>query len=270
MLPLAILAGLATGLVLGLLGSGGSIVILPALVYLLGVPIKSAIAMTLGTVGLTAAIAAAAHWRRGNVNIPVAAIFGTFGAAGTFAGTRLGLITPEAVQITLFAAVMYAAAWRMFRPATLAPAGDGALLRLDAAENGATLVVIDARRAGGIAALGIGVGVLAGVVGVGGGFLIVPALVLLAGLPMKEAIGTSLAIVTANTAVGFAGYLGKVAIDYRLLAIFVVVAIAGSLVGTAVSRRLSAMALKRGFSVFLVVVATYIVARQIARHAFGV
>ncbi len=262
MLTFSVLAGLATGLVLGLLGSGGSIVILPALVYLLDVPTKSAVAITLGTVGLTAAIAALTHWRRGNIDIPVAIIFGAFGVAGTFAGTRIGLVTPEVVQLSLFATVMYVAAWRMIRPPVATPTA-GALVAFSRAENGGATVCLDVRHATGVAALGIGVGVLAGVVGVGGGFMIVPALVLLAGLTMKEAVGTSLAIVTANTLTGFAGYVGKVPIDYHLMAIFAGVAIAGSFVGAAISKRLSATSLKRLFAIFLVVVASYIVFRQI-------
>jgi len=260
MLALAVVAGLATGLMLGLLGSGGSIITLPALVYLLGVPTKPAIAMTLGSVGVTATISAIAHWRRGNLNLAVAAIFGLFGAGGTFVGSKVGLITPEAVQLLLFAAIMLAAAWRMFRPSTAEPRGS-AVVRLDCS-GAATMVCFDAARAGGIAALGIGVGALTGIVGVGGGFLIVPALVLLAGLPMKEAVGTSLAIVAANAFTGFAGYVGSVTVDYRLMAAFTGVAIAGSFLGTAASKRVSAATLKRGFAVFLVVVASYIILRQ--------
>jgi uncharacterized membrane protein YfcA len=115
----AILAGLATGMVLGLFGSGGSIIALPALMYLLQVEPKSAIAMSLGVVGVTATLSAIDHWRRGNVDVRVALVFGVFGVAGTFAGARLGLLTPIVIQLGLFALVMYAAAWRMLKPAKL-------------------------------------------------------------------------------------------------------------------------------------------------------
>lgn len=105
-----IIAGLVTGILLGVLGSGGSIVTMPALLYLLDVEPKSAIAMSLGIVAITATITALQHWKRGNVNLKVTAIFGLFGVAGTYAGALLGVITPVAIQLGLFAVVMYAAA----------------------------------------------------------------------------------------------------------------------------------------------------------------
>lgn len=260
MSSLAIVAGLATGLMLGLFGSGGSIITLPALMYLLGIEAKPAIAMSLAIVGITAAISAITHWRGGNVNVPVAVVFGLFGMAGTYGGARLGVVTPELVQLLLFAAIMYAASWRMFRPSMIAPKTD-MLVRLDCS-GAATMVCFDASRVGHIAAHGIVVGVVTGMVGVGGGFLIVPALVLLSGLPMKQAIGTSLVIVSAKSFAGFAGYVGAIAIDYSLMAIFTGIAVAGSFLGSAISKRVSADGLKKGFAGFLVLVATYIVYRE--------
>lgn len=260
MSPLAIVAGLATGLMLGLFGSGGSIITLPALMYLLGIEAKPAIAMSLGIVGVTAAISAVTHWRRGNVNVPVAAVFGLFGVMGTYGGARLGVVTPVMVQLLLFAAIMYAASWRMFRPVTVEPKVD-ALVRMDCS-GAATMMCFDLSRFGHIAAHGIVVGVVTGMVGVGGGFLIVPALVLLSGLPMKHAVGTSLVIVSAKSFAGFAGYMGAVAIDYSLMAAFTGIAVAGSFAGSAVSKWMSADGLKKGFAVFLVLVATYIVVRE--------
>ncbi|OZA45154.1 MAG: sulfite transporter TauE/SafE [Hydrogenophilales bacterium 17-61-76] len=207
---LAILAGMVTGMVLGLFGSGGSIIALPALLYLLDVAPKSAIAMSLGVVGVTATIAAIDHWRRGNVVIRVALVFSLFGMMGTFAGARLGLLTPVVIQLGLFAGVMYAAA-----------------------------------------------------VGVGGGFLIVPALVLLSGIPMKQAVGTSLAIVAAKSYAGFAGYMGGVPIDYALMGAFTAVTVVGSFIGTRLAGRVSQATLKKAFAWFLVVVATYIVLKSV-------
>lgn len=259
---LAIIAGLVTGLVLGLFGSGGSIVALPALIYLLGVEPKAAIAMSLGVVAVTATLSAADHWRRGNVDGRVALVFGLFGVVGTYAGARLGVVTPVMVQLTLFALVMYAAAWRMLRPAMpkpVAATGDGGVL-----PNGDGTAVLGRCRdffspcMGHIALHGIGVGALTGLVGVGGGFLIVPALVLLSGLPMKLAVGTSLAIVAAKSYAGFAGYVGDVAIDWGVMAAFTVVTIIGCLAGTRLAARLSQDMLKKGFAWFLVLVASYI------------
>lgn len=260
MSPIAIVAGLATGLMLGLFGSGGSIITLPALMYLLGVDAKPAIAMSLGIVGVTAAISAITHLRRGNVNVPVATVFGLFGMVGTYGGARIGVVTPELVQLLLFAAIMYAASWRMFRPNAVVPKTDR-LVRMDCS-GAATMVCFDVSQVGHIAVHGIVVGVITGMVGVGGGFLIVPALVLLSGLPMKQAVGTSLVIVSAKSFAGFAGYMGAIAIDYTLMGAFTGIAVAGSFLGAAVSKRMSADGLKKGFAVFLVLVATYIVIRE--------
>jgi len=259
----AILAGLATGMVLGLFGSGGSIIALPALMYLLHVEPKSAIAMSLGVVGVTATLAAVDHWRRGNVELRVALVFGIFGVAGTFAGARLGLLTPVVIQLGLFALVMYAAAWRMLRPVTPKPAPAGGVVPVggDTAALGGQSFITP--QMGHIALHGIGVGVLTGLVGVGGGFLIVPALVLLSGLPMKQAVGTSLAIVAAKSYAGFVGYMGGVPIDYALMGAFTAVTVVGSFIGSHFATRISQGALKKGFAWFLVVVATYILFKSV-------
>jgi uncharacterized membrane protein YfcA len=315
MLP-AILAGLATGMVLGLFGSGGSIIALPALLYLLHVEPKSAIAMSLGVVAVTATITALHNWRKGLVDVRIAAVFGLFGVAGTFAGARLGLLTPVTIQLGLFALVMYAAAWRMLKPVKLAaPAAGGvviagggtaalaycgetcapkkcagpsqALLGPSGGTERSEVSGETGNRAGPSQALlgpsggtersevsgeanlghialhGIGVGVLTGLVGVGGGFLIVPALVLLSGIPMKTAVGTSLAIVAAKSYAGFAGYMGGVPVDYAVMGGFTVVTVIGSFLGAHFSDRLSQAMLKKAFAWFLVVVATYILFKSV-------
>ncbi len=254
MILLVILAGAATGIVLGLFGSGGSIIAMPALMLLLNVEAKSAIAMSLGIVAVTATITAGDHWRRHNVDVRVAAVFGLFGIIGTFAGAKVGVLIPVALQLALFSLVMYAAAWKMLKPAfvpQLSAAGG-----LPPPERNVEV------RMGHIAAHGIGVGVLTGVVGVGGGFLIVPALALLSGLRMKLAIGTSLAIVAAKSYAGFFGYLGAVPIDWTIMGSFTAVTIAGSFAGTRLAHRFSQEMLKRSFGGFLVIVATYILIKS--------
>ena len=247
-----VLAGLATGFSLGLLGSGGSIIALPALVYLLGVASKSALAMSLGVVGVTAALAAADHGRHGNVDVPAAGLFALFGVGGSLVGSRIGMVTPVLVQMTLFALVMYAAAWRMLRHAS-APHVPSVV---------ASRPAKPFRRVIRIALAAVGVGLLTGLVGVGGGFLVVPALVLFSGLTMKRAIGTSLAVVAANAGAGFYGYLGKVPIDWTLMEVFVGTTLLGSVFGTQLSSRLSHGSLKRGFAWFLVFVASYILLKN--------
>ena len=259
----AILAGLATGVVLGLFGSGGSIIAMPALMYLLHVEPKSAIAMSLGVVAITATVSGLDNWRRGLVDVRVAAVFGLFGVAGTFAGARLGLLTPVVIQLGLFALVMYAAAWRMLKPVkVVAPAGEVVSIGGGAAALGGCSDFFSPCM-GHIALHGIGVGVLTGLVGVGGGFLIVPALVLLSGIPMKQAVGTSLVIVAAKSYAGFVGYMGGVPIDYVLMSAFTAVTVLGSFVGTHLAGRISQAALKKAFAWFLVCVATYILLKSV-------
>jgi hypothetical protein len=253
-----IIAGLVTGLLLGVFGSGGSIITMPALLYLLDVEPKSAIAMSLGIVAVTATITALDNWRRGNVNLKVTAIFGAFGIGGTYVGALLGVVTPVVLQLGLFALVMYAAAWRMLKPRPLQHRSAGAAVVVDC-ESGDC----ETPHYGHIALHGIGVGVLTGVVGVGGGFLIVPALVLLSGLSMKRAVGTSLSIVALKSFAGFAGYAGAVPVDYTLMAIFTAIAIAGSFGGSMLAHRLPAEHLKKGFGGFLILVASYILINQV-------
>jgi len=260
----AILAGLATGMVLGLFGSGGSIIAMPALMYLLHVEPKSAIAMSLGVVAVTATVSGLHNWRKGLVDVRVALVFGLFGVAGTFAGARLGLVTPVVIQLGLFALVMYAAAWRMLKPIKVAAPASGGVVPV----GGGTAALADCRSAcaphlGHIALHGIGVGVLTGLVGVGGGFLIVPALVLLSGIPMKTAVGTSLVIVAAKSYAGFLGYMGGVPIDYTLMGAFTAVTVLGSFIGSHFANRISQAMLKKAFAWFLVVVATYILFKSV-------
>jgi hypothetical protein len=259
-LLLVILAGAATGIVLGLFGSGGSIIAMPALMLLLDVEAKSAIAMSLGIVAVTATLSAWDHWRRGNVNVRVATVFGLFGIIGTFAGAKLGVLTPVVVQLVLFALVMYAAAWKMLKPA---------LVPQFAAVGGVPPTVVEVRM-GHIAAHGIGVGLLTGVVGVGGGFLIVPALVGLGGLPVALAVGTSLWIIALNAFAGFVRYLPLLAaqglrLDWTVLVPFIVVGSAGSVVGHGIGRRLPQAALKRIFGVALLALGTYVLVRSAGR-----
>ena len=278
---IAMLAGAATGIVLGLFGSGGSIIATPALLYLLDVAPKSAIAMSLGIVAVTATIAALDNWKRGNVDVSVAAVFGLFGVAGTYAGARLGVVTPVAIQLTVFALVMVAAAWRMLKPARLAVlAGGNISMHPQGVGRGFNAAAAATTTLSGNAAAlpctglfspcmahmalhGIGVGVLTGFVGVGGGFLIVPALVLLSRIPMKMAVGTSLAIVAAKSYAGFAGYMGAVPIDWALMGGFTAVTVVASFVGTRIAHRFSQDALKRGFAVFLLFVASYILLKSV-------
>jgi uncharacterized membrane protein YfcA len=236
---LAVLVGLS----LGLLGSGGSVLTVPIFVYVLGFAAKPAIAMSLPVVGATSLIGALGHARAGNVNLSVALVFGGIAMVGSYAGARGAALVPGGVQLLLLGAVMLAAAASMLRQS----------LRTGRIED--RTPSLGARRSPWLVALaGFGVGMLTGLVGIGGGFLIVPALVLLARVPMRQAVGTSLAVITMNSAAGLLGYLGAVEIAWGVLAQFVAVAASGVLAGASLGRSLSAVALKRVFAVFLLVV----------------
>lgn len=238
---LAASLALIVGLSLGLLGGGGSILTVPIFKYALGLGAKESIGMGLAVVSATSAFGALRHWRQGNLDPKALVAFAPAAIISTFIGARLAHGIPGEIQLALLGVVMLAAAWFMWRgtPAALhrPPGGHHPLA---------------------IIGTGVGVGMLTGIVGVGGGFLIVPALVLLLGLDIKRAVGTSLGVIALNGASGFVGYLGQIRIDWTLIALFTLVATAGVLVGAALVPKVPADKLKRGFACFLVLVAAYI------------
>ncbi len=237
--------GLLLGLLLGILGGGGSILTVPALVYGAGIAPKPAIAMSLAVVGVTSVVGGVWQWRQGKVQSRVALLFGLSAMAGALVGARLAVFLRGDVQLLLLAAVMVAAAMGMLRgSATPAHAAQRAAAPLRPVLLGIT---------------GVAVGIMTGIVGIGGGFLIVPALTLLAGLSMADAVGTSLVIIAMNSAAGFVGTLGHVAVAWQATATVIVGAIAGIAAGTFIGGRLSAAQLQRGFAVFLLGVAAFVV-----------
>lgn len=236
--PLGAVLAAGVGLTLGLLGGGGSILTVPILVYALGFAPKTAIAMTLPIVGTTSLVGVLGHRRAGHVRLRMAVMFGLAAMVGAFAGARLAGYVSGAVQLVILAVVMLVAAAAMFRERPAEEPGDG----------GAGI----RRSRTALLATALGVGVLTGLVGIGGGFLIVPALVLLARVRMKEAVGTSLLVIAMNSAAGFAGYLGRVELPWRFLIGFTAAAIVGILAGTALTRHVPHERLKRAFAVLLV------------------
>ena len=247
----ALLGAVAIGLVLGLLGSGGSILTVPVLVYLAGQPDKVAIAESLAIVGAIAAVGAVPYARQKLVDWHSVLYFGVPGIVGTYGGAALAKWIPGAVQLALFAVVMILAAGLMFRGRKEVPEGE------ERERQPLWLIGIE----------GLLVGVLTGLVGVGGGFLIVPALVLLGGLSMRLAVGTSLLIIAAKSAAGFFKYTDVLAetgqhVDWQLIGLFAAIGIAGSFVGNALSQRVPQAQLKRGFAVFLVVMGVFILGKE--------
>lgn len=241
--------GLLIGLSLGMLGGGGSILTVPVFVYVLGFGAKEAIAMSLAVVGATSMFGAIAHWRCGNVNLRIALIFGVVAMVGTYLGARLAVLFSGSAQLVLFALVMLAAAYFMLRDSGTARFGRRLELRgEDPGTMPLPLIVLE----------GIGVGVLTGLVGVGGGFLIVPALVLLGKVPMKQAVGTSLIVIAMKSLAGFYGYLDQVDVAWAFMALFGAATVTGILLGTFLVRFVAAGALRRAFAVVLVAMGTII------------
>ncbi len=245
---LAAALAFVVGISLGLLGAGGSVLTVPIFVYVLDVEAKPAIAMSLGVVGATALVAVLSHLRGKFVSFPVAAIFGPAAMLGAYWGAWLALYIPGRAQLIGFAVVLLTSAILMIRNA-----------RRGLVESPAVSVPrVDARSALLLVLQGLGVGVLTAIIGVGGGFIIVPALVLVAGLPMRVAVGTSLVIIALNALSGFAGYLGHTAIDWPLVGTFTALAAAGTVAGSFWSRRVPQARLKQLFAYLLVAVALYV------------
>lgn len=247
-LSLAILVGLSVSL----LGGGGAILTVPIFVYVLGFDTKEAVASSLAVVGITSLSGAISHWREGRVRAHIALVFGVFAMAGAYLGAWLTVFFSSAAQLALLAVVMIVAAFFMFRDNNKSDEGEE-----DAESESLSIVQVPLARAVGLAVLAVAVGALTGLVGVGG-FLMVPALVLVGEVPTKEALGTSLLVIVLISASGFVGYLGKVEIQWGLVAVFTSLAVAGSFAGAYVVRFVPQVTLRKLFAVFLVLVAIFI------------
>ena len=246
------------GLSLGLMGGGGSILTVPIFVYVLGFDPKLAIAMSLPVVGATSLIGAASHWKAGNVQLKMAALFGVIAMAGAYAGARLSIFLSGSLQLALLAIVMLIAAVSMFRSA-----------RRDSRRVGSAAPEGRAIALGLLIPVALGVGLLTGLIGIGGGFLVVPALVLLAHVSMKQAVGTSLIVIAMNSFSGSLGYLGQVQMPWAFMFGFTAVAAAGILAGTWLVRFVSQAALKQGFAVFLLLMGAFILHKNRGAFTFS-
>lgn len=272
---LGYIGAILMGLSLGLIGGGGSILTVPILVYLFQVDAVLATAYSLFIVGLTSLVGSFSHIKLGNIHWRTAIVFGipsiisvfltrsylvpripdpilTFGQAPS--GGASMVITKSVGLLLLFAVIMVMAAYSMIKP-TKKPAADG----LQANENNEPQFNYPL-----ILAEGAIVGVVTGLVGAGGGFLIIPALVLLAKLPMKKAVGTSLMIIAAKSLIGFVGDMrGDEVIDWSFLGVFSSIAVVGILLGSWLSKRIPGEKLKPAFGWFVLVMGTYIIIKEL-------
>ncbi len=248
---------LIIGITVGLLGAGGSILTVPILIYLVGQEEKIAIAGSMAIVGFIALIGSISCIKANHVDWRNVVLFGIPGMLGTYGGASLAIFVPGIVQLMTFAAVMIVASVLMLRPIV----DDEANHRSQSGTDSTGVQKI--RHPITIITDGLVVGLLTGFVGVGGGFLIVPALVLLGGLNMHRAVATSMVIIALKSFTGFAKYLDvleafDLSLDWEVIIAFSLIGAIGSLFGKYVSGYIAQNTLKRGFGIFLIVMAGYI------------
>lgn len=248
MLPLALILSALAGATLGLLGGGGSILTTPILLYVLHMDAKEAIASSLLVVGVTSAAGVITHARAGNVDWKTGQGFGVAGMVGAWLGGHAAGWISGDVLVVMFALVMVATAVAMIRGRREPPPG--------------TVPVVPRYARLRIAVQGLAVGLVAGLVGAGGGFLVVPALTLLGGLSMPRAIGTSLLVIALQSFAGFAGHATHVHVDLQLLAMVTGAAVLGTFIGGQATGRFEPAVLRRGFGGFVLLIAASILVKQ--------
>lgn len=250
------------GVSLGLIGSGGSILTVPVLVYLFGIDAVSATAYSLFIVGFTAAIGSIGYFKKGLVNVKTALVFGLPSIVAVFV-TRAYIVpaipkeimkvgdfvlTKNIMLMLLFAILMVAASYSMIKK------DKNKSQEQDEPQKFNYPVIL---------AEGLIVGLITGLVGAGGGFLIIPALVLLSKLPMKEAVGTSLVIIAAKSLIGFFGENAETSIDWQLLMLISVMATIGIFIGIFLSKKIDGAKLKPAFGWFVLVMGIYIITKEL-------
>jgi len=249
-LVLTLVLSIAIGLSLGLLGGGGSILTVPILAYVAGLDAKEAIAASLFVVGVTSAVGVVSHARAGRVRWRTGLVFGGAAMAGAFGGGLLGGFVPGQILMVAFALMMLATAAAMIRGrrgSTEPRDGDLPVLT--------------------VLAEGLVVGLVTGIVGAGGGFLVVPALVLLGGLPMSAAVATSLLVIAMKSFAGLAGYLTTVQLDWPLVLAVTGAAVLGSFAGARLAGIIPEATLRRGFGYFVVVMGLFVLVQELPNPA---
>jgi uncharacterized protein len=247
MIVLTVALATLVGVSLGLLGGGGSILMVPLLAYVAGVDAKQAIATSLLVVGITSAVGVVSHTRAGRVRWRIGLQFGLAGMAGAYAGGLLSGFVPGSLLLVGFAAVMITAAIAMLRGRRERTGVD------DVHTMPVAKVLLE----------GLAVGFVTGLVGAGGGFLVVPALALLGGLPMRAAVGTSLVVIAMNSFAGLAGHLTGGQIDWGLAVMVTAAAVASALFGARLTASVDPKALRVVFGWFVLAMASLIVAQEI-------
>jgi uncharacterized protein len=240
MLLLELTLGFAIGLSLGLLGGGGSILTVPALVYLVGQTPQAAVTTSLAIVGANSLLGANFHRAQGTLNWQVAILFGSAGMLGAYFSANFSTeISPTVLMIAFAALMLLIGGFMLTRKSST-----------DAPTAGSPLWVVFSS--------GMLVGVLTGILGVGGGFLIVPALVMLVGLPMQIAVGTSLVVIAMNSLAGLLGRIGAESVNIPLILVFGLAGLAGTFAGSRLANILPAQKLQKAFAVFVIALAVFL------------
>ena len=248
MLALELALGFAIGLSLGLLGGGGSILTVPALVYFIGQTPHAAVTTSLAIVGANSLMGASFHRAQGTLDWTVALVFGGAGMLVAYFASGISKMLPPAVLLIAFAMLMLVI---------------GIVMLVRRKNVDQTLRA--ARPLWIVLASGAGVGLLTGVLGVGGGFLIVPALVMLVGLPMQAAVGTSLIVIAMNSLAGLAGHLSTEPFNIVLTLVFTLAGLAGTFAGAQLSKRLPAQKLQKAFAWFVIALAIFLLVDNLTK-----
>lgn len=269
MWPTTLSLGALVGFSLGLTGGGGAIFAVPLLVFGLGVGAREAVGVSLLTVGLTSLVGFLQRAARNMVEFPTGLLFALAGMIGAPLGSYVADRVPESVLLSLFAVLMFVVAARMWRKAVdhsaslpiIADDNAGPTCRRDPAGK----LRLTSRCALLLGVVGLGSGILAGLFGVGGGFIIVPALVMFSGMGMQRAIGTSLLVITLVSAAGTTNHLiaGK-DLPFVTAGIFTLGSLAGLFAGSALAHRLAGPALQKTFATAIVGVACYVLFRNLS------
>ena len=259
--------GFLIGVSLGALGGGGSILAVPVLVFAAGLDPSAATTTSLVVVGVASLVGAYGHWRAGRVRVRQGLMFGLVGIAGSLAGSALNRRLDGDVLLLAFAGLILVAAWRIVAGCpSCTRGGEASAIEQPRVGDGTVTTrsrTITPGRVVKIVAAGTAVGFLTGLFGVGGGFVVVPALALVLGFTMPAAVGTSLLVVAVNTAVALAARAGAGSVDWGTTLVFTVAATAGVGAGMGLADRLEPESMQRAFAVLLVAVALYTGARAL-------
>jgi hypothetical protein len=241
MIPLELALGFGIGLSLGLLGGGRSLLTVPALVYLVGQMPQAAVTTSLAIVGANSMVGAMFHSSHGRLDWKVALAFGSAGMVVSYLSANIAKQLSPELLLVVFA---------------LLTIGIGLMLLFRRAKDDKAAYI--AKPLWLVFVSGAGIGLLTGILGVGGGFLVVPALVMLVGLPVQMAVGTSLIIIAMNSIAGFLGHIRDGSMDWMITLVFTSAGLVGTFGGMRLSKRLSSSKLQKAFAVFVIALAVFL------------